>query len=197
MSHYFSSIFDYDDCDKNWLRRIWDIQGWAKEMTLSWEKVSARLQPATAGHARLVLSKTVLFFCPALYLLPSEWLSYCSWCCTEPNYWRRVARSLVYFSQPLIMTAVFLAASSSLSMTLAQKNVLCPSGQLLLILAHFQLKYNSRAAFKNYRVIHLLWNLGWVHFDLGVTLSCPAALSLLPNSHQPKQNWANSVKSKS
>ena len=30
-------------------------------MELSWEKVSARLQPATAGHARLVLSKTVLF----------------------------------------------------------------------------------------------------------------------------------------
>ena len=37
-------------------------------MALSCEKVSARLQPATAGHARLVLSKTVPFFCTSLYL---------------------------------------------------------------------------------------------------------------------------------
>ena len=36
-------------------------------MELSCEKVSARLQPATAGHARLVLSKTVSFFCSGLY----------------------------------------------------------------------------------------------------------------------------------
>ena len=37
---------------------VWGgVQGWEKEMALSWEKVSARLQPATAGHARLVLSK--------------------------------------------------------------------------------------------------------------------------------------------
>ena len=43
------------------------LQGWAKEMEPSWEKVSAQLQPATAGHARLVLSKTVLFFCTNLY----------------------------------------------------------------------------------------------------------------------------------
>ena len=43
------------------------VQGWAKEMELSCEKVSARLQPATAGHARLVLSKTVPFFCTTLY----------------------------------------------------------------------------------------------------------------------------------
>ena len=43
------------------------IQGGAKERELSWEKVSARLQPATAGHARLVLSKTVPFFCTSLY----------------------------------------------------------------------------------------------------------------------------------
>ena len=42
---------------QKWSRLI--VQGWAKEMELSWEKVSARLQPATAGHARLVLSKTV------------------------------------------------------------------------------------------------------------------------------------------
>ena len=38
-------------------------------MELSCEKVSAWLQPATAGHARLVLSKTVLFFCTSLYTL--------------------------------------------------------------------------------------------------------------------------------
>ena len=36
-------------------------------MELSWEKVSARLQPATAGPARLVLSKIVPFFCTSLY----------------------------------------------------------------------------------------------------------------------------------
>ena len=36
-------------------------------MELSWEKVSAQLQPAPAGHARLVLSKTVPFFCTTLY----------------------------------------------------------------------------------------------------------------------------------
>ena len=47
------------------------IQGWAKEMELSWEKVSARLQPATAGHASLVLSKTVPFFCTSLYKVVS------------------------------------------------------------------------------------------------------------------------------
>ena len=43
------------------------LQGWAKEMELSWEKVSARLQPATAGHARLVPRKTVPFFYTTLY----------------------------------------------------------------------------------------------------------------------------------
>ena len=44
------------------------LQGWAKEKGLSWEKVSARLQQATAGHARLVLSKTVPVFCTTLYV---------------------------------------------------------------------------------------------------------------------------------
>ena len=43
------------------------VQGWAKEMVLSWEKVSAWMQPAAAGQARLVFSKTVLFFCTTLY----------------------------------------------------------------------------------------------------------------------------------
>ena len=37
-----------------------------------------------------------------------------------------------------------------------------------------------------YRVSHLLADLGWVDFDLG-----PAALPLLPNSHRPKQNRAD------
>ena len=45
------------------------LQGGAKEMALSCEKVSARLQPATAGHARLVLSKTLPFFYTSLYTL--------------------------------------------------------------------------------------------------------------------------------
>ena len=35
-------------------------------------------------------------------------------------------------------------------------------------------------------------DLGWVDFDLGVPPSCPSAQPLLPNSHQPKQNWADS-----
>ena len=39
---------------------------------LSWEKVSARLQPATAGHARLVLSKQLEQIYTSLFiLLPS------------------------------------------------------------------------------------------------------------------------------
>ena len=49
-------------------------------MELSWEKVSARLQPATASHARLLLSKTVPFFCTTLYtyefvfwMIPIKW----------------------------------------------------------------------------------------------------------------------------
>ena len=54
------------------------LQGWAKEMALSWEKVSARLQPATAGHARLVLSKTVPFFCTNLYMKRSRSMQW-SW----------------------------------------------------------------------------------------------------------------------
>ena len=41
------------------------------------------------------------------------------------------------------------------------------------------------------RVIHLLVDLGWIYFDLGVPLSCPAAQPLLPNFHLPKQNLAD------
>ena len=33
-------------------------------------------------------------------------------------------------------------------------------------------------------------NQGWVDFDLGVPPSCPDAQPLLPNSHQPGQNWS-------
>ena len=43
-----------------------------------------------------------------------------------------------------------------------------------------------------YRVPHLLVDLGWVDFDLGVPPSCPLAQPLLPNSNQPRQNWADS-----
>ena len=42
-----------------------------------------------------------------------------------------------------------------------------------------------------YGVSHLLVDLGWVDFDSGVPPSCPAAEPLLPNSHQPRQNWAD------
>ena len=43
-----------------------------------------------------------------------------------------------------------------------------------------------------YRVIHLVVDLGLVDFDLSVPPSCPTAQPLLPNSHQPRQNWADS-----
>ena len=39
-----------------------------------------------------------------------------------------------------------------------------------------------------YRVSHLLVDLGWVDFYLGVPPSWPAAQPLLPNSHQPNQH---------
>ena len=44
-----------------------------------------------------------------------------------------------------------------------------------------------------YRMSHLLVNLGLLDFDLGVPQSCPAAQPLLPNSHQPRQNRADSA----
>ena len=46
-----------------------------------------------------------------------------------------------------------------------------------------------------YRVSHLLIviDLVWVDFDLGAPPSCPASQPLLPNSHQPRQNWADSA----
>ena len=37
----------------------------------------------------------------------------------------------------------------------------------------------------------MLVDLGWVDFDFSVPLSCPVAQPLLPNSHQPRQNWAD------
>ena len=43
-----------------------------------------------------------------------------------------------------------------------------------------------------YWVSYLLVDLGWVDFDLGVSPSSPAAQTLLQNSHQPMQNWADS-----
>ena len=36
----------------------------------------------------------------------------------------------------------------------------------------------------------MVWQLGWVDFDLGVPPSCPAGQPLLPNSHQPNQSQA-------
>ena len=43
-----------------------------------------------------------------------------------------------------------------------------------------------------YRVSHLLIDLVWVDFDLGAPPSCPSAQPLLPNSHQPRHNLADS-----
>ena len=43
-----------------------------------------------------------------------------------------------------------------------------------------------------YRVSHLVVDLGWVAFDLGVPPSSLAAWPILPNCHQPRQNLAES-----
>ena len=40
-----------------------------------------------------------------------------------------------------------------------------------------------------YRVSHLIVDLGWDDFNLGVPTSCPSAQPLLPNSHQTGNNW--------
>ena len=55
-----------------------------------------------------------------------------------------------------------------------------------------QTMYGYEASRSQYRLSHLLMDLGWVDFDLGVPPSCPAAQPLLPNYHQPKQSLANS-----
>ena len=41
-----------------------------------------------------------------------------------------------------------------------------------------------------YRVNLVVVDLGWVDFDLDVPPFCLAAQPILPNSHLPKQNWA-------
>ena len=41
-----------------------------------------------------------------------------------------------------------------------------------------------------YRASHVVEDLGWVDYDLSVPPSCQPAQPLLPNSHQPVQNWA-------
>ena len=43
-----------------------------------------------------------------------------------------------------------------------------------------------------YRVSHVLLDLGWVDFYFRVPPSCPTVQPLLPNSHQPRQNQADS-----
>ena len=43
-----------------------------------------------------------------------------------------------------------------------------------------------------YMVTHIFVDLGWVDFELGVPPSCPSAQPLLPNSHKPRPNWADS-----
>ena len=48
--------------------------------------------------------------------------------------------------------------------------------------------FPSRSSISLYRVSHLLMDLGWVDFDLGVPPSCPTVRPLLPNFPQPKQN---------
>ena len=44
------------------------IQGCAKKLVPGWDKSSAQLQPALAGHARLLLNKTVTFLSTTLYM---------------------------------------------------------------------------------------------------------------------------------
>ena len=55
-----------------------------------------------------------------------------------------------------------------------------------------QTMYGYEASRSQYRLSHLLMDLGWVDFDLGVPPSCPAAQPLLPNYHQPKQSYIDS-----
>ena len=45
----------------------WQIQGCAKKLLPGSEKSSANLQPAQAGHARLVLNETVTYLHTTLY----------------------------------------------------------------------------------------------------------------------------------
>ena len=58
------------------------------------------------------------------------------------------------------------------------------------ILCMLLFSYKKRAM--AYRVSHVLVDQGWVDFDLGVPPFCPAPQTHLPNSHQPRQNWADS-----
>ena len=44
------------------------VQGCEKKLVSGCEKRSAHLQPAQAGHARLMLNKAVTFICTTLYL---------------------------------------------------------------------------------------------------------------------------------
>ena len=51
---------------------------------------------------------------------------------------------------------------------------------------------NLKGSKNMYRVSHLVIDLGWVDFDMSFPPFCSAAKPLLPNSHQPRQNWADS-----
>ena len=67
----FAQPCTYNRCLKLRLSAFlrWAVQRGVNLFELSWEKVSARLQPATAGHARLVLSKQVEQIYTSLYMV--------------------------------------------------------------------------------------------------------------------------------
>ena len=56
----------------------------------------------------------------------------------------------------------------------------------------FRPAQNFQVRVRKYRVPYLLVDVGWVDFNLCDPLSCPAAQPRLPNSHLPRQNWADS-----
>ena len=64
-------------------------------------------------------------------------------------------------------------------------------------LSKVRLRQSHRYARYKYRAIHLVVDLGWFFFDLGVPPSCPSVQPLLPNSHQPRQNGVNPTQSTS
>ena len=60
------------------------------------------------------------------------------------------------------------------------------------------LRFSRHQVFGRHKVRYVIQvvpsarGLGWIDFDLRVQPCCPAAQPLLPNYHQPRQNWAES-----
>ena len=79
-------------------------------------------------------------------------------------------------------------AGSSQSSTSDPSKVRCCEARFM---SHYVAMHVSVCIYFAYILQDMLVDLGWVDFDLGVPPCCPAAQPLLPNSHQPRQNWAD------